>query len=160
MRVRGSVAGIGVCKVAWRCSILALLVLAGCSQSAGSPAGVMQPAVTGLVATLEDDVRDLPNARIAWSTYWKLCWSPYPGATEYELQSLTGEGASPKLRRQRDTCLRVQAAAGENDKAQGLLNRDVQLSLQRGQLAYRVRAILSGNRVSEWSRSVAVGAVT
>jgi hypothetical protein len=58
---------------------LALFVLPGCGD--GSPPQVVQPPVTGLVATLEDEMHDLPNARIAWSTYWKLCWSAYPGAT-------------------------------------------------------------------------------
>jgi hypothetical protein len=70
---------------------------------------------------------------------------------------MTGEGTSKNLHRQREGCYRVQAAAGENDKAQGLLNRDVQLSLQRGQLAYQIRAVLSDNRVSAWSRAIAVG---
>lgn len=135
--------------------LLALLSLFACGSS--GPSQVVQPPVTGLVATLEDEVRELPNARIAWSTDWKLCWSPYPGATGYELQPLTGEGVRKTLRRQRDVCYRVQAAAGENDKAQGMLNRDVQLSLQRGQLAYQVRAVLTGNRVSAWSRAIAVG---
>jgi hypothetical protein len=136
--------------------LLAALTLSGCGSASG-PAQVVQPPVTGLVATLEDESRDLNAGRIAWSTYWKLCWSVYPGAIAYELQPLTGEGASSKFRRQREECYRVQAAAGENDKAQGLLNRDVQLSLQRGQLAYQVRAILPEHRVSAWSRAVAVG---
>jgi len=139
--------------------LLFALSVSGCGGDRG-PAQVVQPAVGGLVATLEDEVRDLPGDRITWSTFWKLCWSPYPGAVDYELQPLTGEGAAKKLRRQREECYRVQAASGENEKAQGLLNREVQLSLQRGQLAYQVRAVLGGNRVSAWSRAVAVGETT
>lgn len=141
----------------------ATLVLMLLLTSCGLPSGalrVAQPQVRGLVATLEDEVRDLPGERIAWATYWKLCWQSYPGAKGYELETLTGEGASPKLRRQSEPCLRIEAAAGENEKSRGLLNREVLLALQSGQLAYRVRAVLDGNRVSEWSPPLAVGEAT
>lgn len=133
-------------------------VLAGScvKQSSAQQELVPIPPVKEIVATLEDEVQDLPDARIAWSTYWKLCWH-YPGATVYELQTLTGEGASPKLRRQSDRCFGIEAAAGNNPKSQGLFNRKVLLLLQKSQLAYRVRAILDDNRVSEWSAAMAVG---
>jgi hypothetical protein len=100
------------------------------------------------------------NSRLAWSTYWKLCWEEYPGATAYELQALTGEGGARKLRRQRERCFRIEAAKGENEKTQGLANRDLLLALQAGQLAYRVRAALNDHRVSAWSSPAAVGEVT
>ncbi len=105
-------------------------------------------------------MRDLPGARIAWSTYWKLCWSEYHGAKGYAIQTVTSEGTSSDKRRQVETCFRIQAAAGENDKAQGLVNRNLQLAMQRGQLAYRVRAILENGRVSEWSSPMTVGKST
>ena len=138
-----------------------VLLLAGCRQapSTASP-HLPPPAVSELVATLEDEVRDLPGEKIAWSTYWKLCWAESPGAQAYELQTVTGEGTSPRLRRQRERCFRLQAAAGENHKAQGLLNRELQLALQQGQLAYRVRTVLSDGRVSEWSPVLTVGKAT
>ncbi len=118
------------------------------------------PPPSGMKMTLEDEVRDLPDGRIAWSTYWKLCWEPYAGAVAYEMQTLTGEGTSRKLRRQHDTCLRIEAAAGENAKEKGLVNRDLLLALQSGQLAYRIRAVLDGDRVSEWSSVMMVGEVS
>ena len=121
---------------------------------------VLPPPVEGLVARLEDEVRDLPAGRIGWTTYWQLCWAAYPGATAYELQTLTGEGSSRKLRRQGEPCLRLEAAKGENDRAQGLANRDMLLALQAGQLAYRVRAVLHDHRRSAWSPPLAVGEVT
>lgn len=105
-------------------------------------------------------MRDLPGGRIAWSTYWKLCWAEYPGAKGYELQTLTSEGISAKLRRQSERCFRIEAAANENEKSQGLLNREVLLALQSGQLAYRVRAVLEEGRASEWSPPMAVGKAT
>ncbi|MBV9791993.1 MAG: hypothetical protein JOZ51_27655 [Chloroflexi bacterium] len=133
-----------------------MLVLPACSSST-QPALIVGPAVAGLTTTLQDELHDLPDARLAWSTFWQLCWSAYPSATAYELESLTSEGASPVLRRQQDTCYRIQAAAGENAKSEGLAGRDMQLLIQSGQLGYRVRAVLPGNQVSEWSVPVAVG---
>jgi hypothetical protein len=133
-----------------------LLLLTGC-RSAPQAQTTHLPAISGITATLQDEVRDLPNEMIAWSTNWKLCWAAYPNATGYELQTVTGEGTSKKIRAQSDNCFGLQAAAGENPKAKGLLNRELQLALQRGQLAYRVRAVLPDDRRSEWSAAIAVG---
>ncbi len=148
-----------------RFALLAVCVVAGlltgCSHSSSTAAPQVAPrTVSGLVTTLEDEVRDLPDGQIAWSTYWKLCWDEYPGAQGYELQTMTGEGRSPKLRRQSGRCFRLQAAAGENQKTAGLVNRELQLKLQEGQLGYRVRAVLADNRVSEWSVTMPVGKAT
>ncbi|WP_414565627.1 MULTISPECIES: hypothetical protein [unclassified Anabaena] len=121
---------------------------------------VVQPPITGLVSTLSDEVEELPSDLIRWSTYWQLCWEPYPEAKEYELQTVLMEGKSPKLKRQSDRCFRIQAASNENQKSQGLLNRDLILLMHKIQLGYRVRAVLDSNRVSEWSQVMAVGATT
>lgn len=146
-----------------RCILPLAALLAVLLSACETPSGAQQvvaPPVGEIVATLEDEVRELPSKRIAWSTYWKLCWQSYPGAKAYELQPLTSEGASPKLRRQSDRCFRLQAAAGQNHKSQGLFNRKAILSLQASQLAYRVRAVLDDNFVSEWSPDIAVGTAT
>ncbi|MEJ1932766.1 hypothetical protein WDZ92_21375 [Nostoc sp. NIES-2111] len=121
---------------------------------------VLQPPVTGLVSTLSDEVEELPSDLIRWSTYWQLCWEAYPEAKEYELQTVLVEGKSPKLKRQSDRCFRIQAASNENQKSQGLLNRELILLMHKIQLGYRVRAVLDDNRVSEWSPVMAVGATT
>ncbi|MFN6465324.1 MAG: hypothetical protein RMZ41_026375 [Nostoc sp. DedVER02] len=121
---------------------------------------VVQLPVTGLVSTLSDEVEELPSDLIRWSTYWQLCWEPYPEAKEYELQTVLMEGKSPKLKRQSDRCFRIQAASNENQKSQGLLNRELILLMHKIQLGYRVRAVLDNNRVSEWSPVMAVGATT
>ena len=151
--VRAGFVAARTARFEWLCALLTLLLCAACSKT---PATTL-PAITGLVASLEDEVRDLPNGQIAWSTYWKLCWDNYPDAEAYELQALTGEGATRRLRHQNERCFRLQAAAGENSKAQGLLNRSLQLALQQGQLAYRVRAVRKDGRMSEWSAPLAVG---
>lgn len=121
---------------------------------------VVQPPVTGLVSTLSDEVKESTTNLINWSTYWNLCWETYPGAKEYELQKVLVDGESPDLQRQSDRCFRLQAASNENLKSQGLLNRDLILLVHKTQLAYRVRAVLEDNRVSEWSPVMAVGATT
>ncbi|MBD2411780.1 hypothetical protein FACHB389_04625 [Nostoc calcicola FACHB-389] len=121
---------------------------------------VVEPPVTGLVSTLSDEVEELPAELIRWSTYWQLCWEPYPGAKEYELQTVLMEGKSPKFKHQSDRCFRLQAASNENQKSQGLLNRELILLTHKIQLGYRVRAVLDNNRVSEWSQVMAVGATT
>jgi hypothetical protein len=122
----------------------------------GAPQVVKSP-VTGLLATLEDEVKELPKQRIAWSTYWKLCWQPYPGAVAYELQGVSSEGTSPKLKRLSDTCFRLQAATNENHKSLGFVQRELTLATHAVQLGFRVRAVLDGNRVSEWSPPMPVG---
>ncbi|MBA3714554.1 MAG: hypothetical protein H0W76_19185 [Pyrinomonadaceae bacterium] len=118
------------------------------------------PPIERFWTTLEDEVRDIGDDRIRWSTYWKLCWEKYPEAIAYELQTITGEGSSSKLRRQSEICFRLEVAAGENKRAQGLLNREEMLGLQEGQLSYRVRAMFSNNGASEWSLPMAVGKAT
>jgi hypothetical protein len=128
------------------------------SQSAStSPSQIVAPAVSGLVAMLEDEVRDLPDGQIAWTTHWKLCWESYAGALEYDLEPMTGEGARRRLLHQAGTCYRIEVAKGQNAKVQGLFNRELMLASLSGQLAYRVRAALGNGRVSQWSASMVVG---
>lgn len=121
-------------------------------QTEAAPAPVKH-----LVAELEDEVRNIPGNRIHWSTYWKLCWEKYPEAVGYELQIATSEGVSKKLRRQSEQCFRIEVAIGENQRSQGLINRELQLTLATGHLAYRVRAVLEDNRTSEWSPLMEAG---
>ena len=135
--------------------VASLLLVMACSKKPTQRATVFQP-VQNLVATLEDQVDDLPDGRIKWSTYWRLCWDDYPEAREYELQALTSEGASKTLEHQSERCYRTEVAAGENAKTQGLLNRDIQLAMRSSMLAYRVRAVLADGQFSEWSKSFSI----
>lgn len=121
---------------------------------------VAETPVSGFAATLHDDVQELPEGRVAWSTEWRLCWAPYPRARGYEVQVVTGEGPSPRLLEQPGTCLDLEVAAGDNRRAEGLRGRDAQLLMQAGQLGYRVRAVLPRGRVSAWSPQLAVGEET
>ena len=121
------------------------------------PPQIVAPPVAGLIATLEDEVRDLPDGRIAWTTYWNLCWESYAGAQKYELEPMTGEGTGRRLLRQAGPCLRIEVAKGQNVKAQGFFNRELMLASLSGQMSYRVRAVLSGGNVSQWSTPAIVG---
>jgi len=115
------------------------------------PPKIIASSITELVASLEDETKDLPESKMAWTTFWKLCWKAHPEAVEYELETFTGEGSARKLRRQVETCFRIEVAKGKNEKSKGLFNRELMLASISGQLAYRVRAVLSGNRVTQWS---------
>ncbi len=136
-------------------------MLGGCDWSNGDesqpPAGQATRSVEGFVATLQREVRELPAERMAWSTFWRLCWSRFPGARAYELATLTGEGRSPQLRRQRARCLRLEVAAGENARSERFKDERTQLALTAGQLAYRVRAVRADGGVTRWSRPYAAG---
>lgn len=118
---------------------------------------VVRESLTGLNSSLVDEVKDLPEEKIAWNTYWQLCWQAHTSAQAYELETFTGEGASRKLRRQTETCFRTEIAKGRNDKAKGLFNRELMLAGISGQLSYRVRAVFDGNRVSAWSPLMEAG---
>lgn len=134
-----------------------LLWLSSCRE--GEKAQEQKPytgPVQGMRTSLEDEVAELANGQIGWSTYWKLCWEKYPQAEAYELQTITSEGSSARLKRVNSPCYRLQVAAGKNNKTQGLLNRKQLLSLQTGQLAYKVRAVIKGHTYSEWSKVIQV----
>ena len=149
----------GVNRADFLAAIAFLLLATACGIKAERHETV-SPPVQHLVAELEDQVHDLPHGRIRWSTYWHLCWAEYEGARGYDLQALTAEGASDKLRRQSEHCFHLEVAAGENLKTQRLLNRDLQLAMQSSQLAYRVRAVLADGHPSEWSKPLSVAKPT
>ena len=105
----------GVCAF-----VLASGALSACGSASRATAPPHGPGALGdLTAALEDEVRVLPDSRIAWTTYWRLCWRPYPGATAYELETVTREGTSPALLRQQGRCFRIEVAAGENPRSRG-----------------------------------------
>ena len=134
---------------------LATSACGGDERSGSRSSGAAAPR--GFVATLKRDVRPLPGARIAWTTRWRLCWHASSSARRYELQALTGEGASPRLLSQRGRCFELEVAGGENRRSQGYRLERSQLVQSSSLLAYRVRAVLGGGRVSAWSQPFAAG---
>jgi hypothetical protein len=134
-----------------RSAVVAALALAGCGS------GGTEPPLRGFTATLDRDVRRLPGGRIVWSTEWRLCWAPRAGALAYEVQTLTGEGASGNTARQAGRCLELEVAANENRRAEGYRDERVQVALAASQLAYRVRAVLADGRFTPWSGAYPAG---
>ena len=124
------------------------------TEAANSPS-----EMNGFIVVLEDEVRDMPNSRIKWNTHWTLCWDEFSNALAYQIETMTGEGKSPHLITQQHKCKRIEVASGENKASLGLVSRDLQIALQSGQLAYRVRAVLPGEHNSPWSAYFAVGRV-
>jgi hypothetical protein len=98
------------------------------------------------------------SGRVSWAATWTLCWDPMPGAIGYDVQAMTSESASPRLKRVEAPCFSVELAAGEDLPADLPGKRDVQLSMQRSQLAYRVRADFGRNVVGSWSQAIDAGA--
>jgi hypothetical protein len=129
---------------------VSVALFAGCGGSGSLTTG---PPPAGLVASLEDQT----DATGGWRTTWVLCWDADPAATAYEIRTVTGEGASPRLRRQQDHCLRIEAAAGDGPGEDRLARRAAQLTAQQGQLAFQVRAVPRHGPASDWSPAVAVG---
>ncbi len=143
-----------------RIALIVLIAFAPASCGGNPPTPLVEdagPPPQHLVARLDDERHVLADGRIAWRTWWELCWDDYPEATAYEVQTVTGEGTSPRLRRQTGECIRTEAAAGEDSPETVDARRELLLTLQAGQLAYRVRAVLDGDRRSEWSPAQAVG---
>ena len=87
-----------------------------------------------------------------------MCWEPRADARHYELRVLTGEGPAATPRVATGTCHEIEAAAGKSARAERKRDRDLQLALQQGQLAYAVRAVLPDGSATPWSEPVAVGA--
>jgi hypothetical protein len=129
----------------------------GCGDDVAVQPTIDGSPPSGFVAMLTDEIVTLDDGMIKWSTIWELCWDRYPAAETYEIETITGEGVVPGVENQDATCLSIEAAAGQNPATEGLKLRDLHLSTTAGQLAYRVRAVLSDDRVSEWSPVFAVG---
>ncbi len=122
-------------------------------------ASSLPAAPGGLTKTLQDVKRPSGRGRIAWSTYWKLCWQPVAGAKYYEKRLLTSEGAPRKPARINSNCFRVEAAAGENPSSEGLPKRDLMLSMQAAQSAIQIRAVFPDGQTTAWTAEQAVGEI-
>lgn len=146
-------------------AIVSLVVLSACGDD-GDPAAtagpepvVVEPAMSGFTARLDDRVETLGDGRVAWSTTWTLCWPEHSGATGYEIDTVTGEGSVRDLEERSGNarCLEIEAAAGENAPELGMADRALLLSTTAGQLGYQVRAVLDDDQVSTWSPLFPVG---
>lgn len=126
---------------------------------AGDDAAVADrpPPPAGFVRTLEDETRAAAPGRVAWSTYWKLCWDPVATARHYEIRLVTSEGAPRTPKHLVATCYRIEAAAGENPVGEGMPKRELMLSMQAAQAALQVRAVFADGRATAWSTEQPIG---
>ncbi len=122
-------------------------------------ASSLPAAPGGLTRSLQDIKRPSGRGRIAWSTYWKLCWQPVAGAKYYEKRLLTSEGAPHSPARIKTTCFRVEAAAGENPSREGLPKRDLMLNMQAAQSAIQIRAVFPDGSTTAWTAEQPVGLI-
>ncbi len=116
--------------------------------------------VTNLRVALSTVTTPVPSGLVSWTTTWTLCWDPLPGAIAYDIQAMTSESASARLRRSVSPCFMVDVAAGEDLETEVAAKRDTQVAMQRAQIAYRVRADLGSNVVSTWSPAIDAGATS
>lgn len=117
-----------------------------------------QRTVSNLRVATSTAATPVASGRVAWIATWTLCWDPLPGAIGYDVQPLTSENASSRLKRVQAPCFSVELAAGEDSPPDVQEKRDVQIAVQRSQLSYRVRADFGGNVVSAWSPAIDAGA--
>jgi len=140
---------------------LLFFVLAAASPAQADSGSDAPARLGGFEVVLEDETREIPGraGRIRWATYWNLAWDAHPQALAYQIETMTSEGVSPKLKTQDGTFIKLEVASGENKKSLGLDKRDLQIALISGQLSYRVRALLADNRAGEWSAHFPVGRI-
>ena len=148
-----------------------LAVVGGCQGSGyetpqspasvdNQPTGLREPpspAITGLKAELIDDETPLERGRVSWSTRWRLCWAPTPGAVAYVVTTATPEGVSPPGET-RDNCFALSVANGYANRPGERPTRSQQLSLMQTMLSVSVAARMSDGTVGPASPDVAVGA--
>ena len=136
-----------------RLALPVVALVAGCTPATGAPAApagaapsVPPAAVTGFRAAVQDvdtpvrgaDGRDV----VRWQSTWRLTWEPVPGATAYEVQYGTSEGAGDDEPEavQTEPSLDVEAAAGTSSRARLAQDRRAGLLFTSSQLLVQVRA--------------------
>lgn len=121
----------------WVGALLPVLVLL-CADAAGLASSAPLP---GLRATLEDTSDRYSEAglqRWRWQTHWVVQWQPVPGATEYEIISMTSEGTSKKRARLTQPPFRLEVAKGDNARAEGMPTRPIQLLTIQSLLSIKI----------------------
>ncbi len=103
-----------------------------------------------------DQEMPLEGGRVSWSTRWRLCWEPTPGAVGYLVTTATPEGASPPGDTT-DLCFALTVANGIATRRGERPGRSQQLSLMRTMLSISVAARMSDGTVGPPAPDIAVG---
>ena len=104
-------------------------------------AGGGMASMAPLRATLEDTTdryREAGLQRWRWQTHWVVQWQPVPGATEYEIISMTSEGTSKKTTRLKQPPFRLEVAQGDNLMTEGMPTRPIQLLTIQSLLSIKI----------------------
>ena len=134
-------------RVATAC--LVVLLAAACTSDGGASEGgapAAVPAAPGdFRVSVDHSQAPAPGpagaGKLAWTSSWRLSWTPVPGATSYAVRYGTNEGAaSGKPTVQPGTELSVEAAAGTSTVAQLDQQRRAALLLTSSQLLVSVSA--------------------
>ena len=113
------------------------------------------PALTS--ASVADDVDVTAGT---WSTTWTACFSSGTGDAEmdhWEVQAVTSEGTSPRIRTLDRDCVELQLAQGSGSP-EGDPGRLAALS-DAADLAYRARGVREDGTVTPWTDPVPAGSV-
>ena len=110
-----------------------------------------------LKARLVDEERAIDGGQISWSTSWRLCWEPVPGATRYAVTEVSFEGAG-EPREFTEPCYEPSVANGVTDRAGEYPGREEQLDLMESTLSVSIAARLPDGTVGSASPDIPVGA--
>lgn len=113
--------------------------------------------IAGLKAELIDQESRLPDGRVSWSTQWRLCWAPVPGAVAYKVTTITPEGVGPPGETT-DRCLALTVASGISERPRERPGRSREVDpMQSLTLSFTVAARLADGRVGPASPAIPMG---
>jgi len=141
---------------------LALMATGGCVGSSQelrpAPAPPAEVRVPELKAELIDEETPLPDGRVSWSTRWRLCWGPVPGAVAYVVTTITPEGVGPPGETT-DRCLvPLTVASGITDRPGARPSGSRQVDpMQQLMLAFTVAARFADGTVGPASPAIPLG---
>lgn len=127
------------------------------SRGKGRTAAGISAEITGLRAELIDQETAVEGVRVSWSTRWRLCWTPVPGAVGYLVTTATPEGIGPP-REIAEPCYELTVANGITTRHSDRPGRSHQLSLMQTTLSISVAARLGDGTIGPSSPDVPVGA--
>jgi len=130
----------------------------GPGESAERRANAEAPGeIRGLRAELVDRERPRPGGGFAWTTAWRLCWAPVPGARGYFVTMVTSEGVSPRPRAIANRCFGLKVASGTAGRRGARPGRREQLDLIESMLSVSVAARLRDGSVGPAAPDLPVG---
>jgi len=126
------------------------------SSMAGAVAAPASRAVSGLKAETMDQETRLAGGRVSWSTRWRMCWAPVPGAVGYVVTQATPEGVGPPA----DTverCVAMTLAHGVGTRPRDGTRRSSEVAFADRTVSLMVAARFGDGSLGPMSPAIAVG---